>query len=237
MEEKLKLISKRIHWSSVLKAAIFAVAWFALPFWIFLLVALYLYFIPIAGSAKVALPFLVLLYVSVFEGPSIIFALIFGVLFYYILLIKDLFIIDRRNAYEIVVIALSYLLLRGFFIGVGGDFGGWSLLYSFVIAIIFSFMVSSFIGNFSDAFKDARPFRLMVGWMSFLLMWQFLIVGLFLPLDFVYQSAIVFLLSMVVIDLLPSYIFGELSKTKTLVTSSAIFVLLAIIASSARWSL
>jgi hypothetical protein len=237
MEEKLKSISKRIHWSLVLKAAIFAVAWFVLPFWLFLLVALYLYFVPFAGSASVALPFLVLLLVSGFESSNVGFALIFGIIFYYILLIRDLFIIDRKSAYEIVVLALSYLLLRVFFMKAGADFGGASLFYSFFVAGIFSMMLSNFIANFSDAFKDVRPFRRMINWISFILMWQLLIVGLFLPLDFVYQSAIVFLLSMILIDLLPSYIIGQLSRVKTLVTGSVIFILLTIIVSSARWSL
>jgi len=237
MAERLKSISKRIHWSLVLKAAIFAVAWFALPFWLFALVALYLYFTPFPGSAKVALPFLVLLLISAFEGPSVGFALIFGILFYGILLIKDLLIIDRKSAYQILILVLSYLLFRIFFMNVGGDFGGLSLFYSFFVAGIFSLMLSSFIGNFSDAFRDTRPFQRTINWMSFILMWQLLIVGLFLPLDFVYQSAIVFLLSMVLIDLLPSYIFGQLSRVKTLVSSSAIFVLLTIIVASARWGL
>jgi hypothetical protein len=237
MEEKLKSISKRIHWSSLLKAAIFAIVWFWLPWWLFLLVALYFYFVPLAGSAKVVLPFLVLLFISLFEGPSIAFALIFAILFYYILLVKDLLIIDRRDAYEILVLVLTYLLLRTFFMKSGGDFGGLSFFYSFFIAAIFSFMLSSFIGNFSDAFKDTKPFRRMIGWASFIIIWQLLIIGLFLPLDFVYQSAIVFLISMVFIDLMPSYIFGDLSRTKTLVTSTTIFALLVIIISSARWRL
>lgn len=237
MEEKLKSISKRIHWSLVLKAAIFAVAWFALPFWLFVLVALYLYFIPLPGSANVALPFLVLLLLSAFQGPSILFAIIFGALFYGILLIKDLFIIDRKNAYQILILILSYLLFRLFFMEAGGDFGGLSLFYSLFVAGIFSLMLSSFITNFSDAFREARPFQRMINWISFIVMWQILIVGLFLPLDFVYQSAIAFLLSMVLIDFLPSYIFGRLSQIKALVSSSVIFILLVIIAASARWGL
>jgi hypothetical protein len=237
MEEKLKSISKRIHWSLVLKAAIFAAAWFALPFWLFLLVALYLYFIPFTGSAKVALPFLVLLLISAFEGSNIGFALIFGILFYYMLSIKDLFIIDRKSVYEILVLVLSYLLFRIFFMKTGGDFGGASLFYGFLVAGVFSMMVSSFISNFSDAFGDTRSFRRMIGWMIFILMWQLLIVGLFLPLDFVYQSGIVFIISMIFIDLVPSYILGQLSRIKTLVTSSTIFALLTIIVASARWGL
>ncbi len=61
MAEKLRSISKRINWSLVLRSVIFGVAWWALPFWLFLLVALYLYFVPITGASKVSVPFFVLL--------------------------------------------------------------------------------------------------------------------------------------------------------------------------------
>ena len=46
MAGKLKSISRQIHWSLLLKAAVFALAWFFVPFWLFFLIALYLYFIP-----------------------------------------------------------------------------------------------------------------------------------------------------------------------------------------------
>jgi hypothetical protein len=71
-----------------------------LPFWLFLIVALYLYFVPITGAHKVSAPFFVLLLISLFESQGILDAIIFAAIFYFILLIKDLLIIDRRSAYE-----------------------------------------------------------------------------------------------------------------------------------------
>jgi hypothetical protein len=75
----------------------------------------------------------------------------------------------------------------------------------------------------------------MLGWMMFLLMWQLLIVGLFLPLDFLYQSAIVFLVAIIILDLIPQYVFGELTRIKVLATGTVLFALLVIVLSSARW--
>jgi hypothetical protein len=234
MVEKLKSTLRRTNWSLLLKAVIFAVAWWALPFWLFLVIALYVYFFPIAGTGKVSVPFFVLLLISLFEGQGIVDAIIFGAIFYFILLIKDLLIIDRRSAYEIMVLVLSYLLLRTFFLNVGGSFGLRAFFYGLIVAIAMSAMIASFIKNFSEA---PRPFRRMLDWMMFLLLWQLLIVGLFLPLDFLYQSSIVFLASALLIDLVPQYVFGELTRAKVLATGSVIFSFLVIVAASARWTL
>jgi len=209
---------------------------------VFLLVALYLYFVPFTGAEKVSVPFFVLLLISFLQGNSILAAVIFGAIFYFIILIKDLLIIDRRSAYDILVLVLSYLLIRNFFLRVGGSLEGWTVVYSLVAAGAVSGMVTSFIKNFSTAWTEAdspeaRSFRRMLGWMTFLLMWQLLLVGLFLPLDFLYQSAIIFLVAVIMIDLLPQYIFGELSRTKVLVTGMVLFALVTIVATSARWVL
>jgi len=69
----------------------------------------------------------------------------------------------------------------------------------------------------------------------FLLTWQLLIVGLFLPLDFLYQSAIIFLVAVIILDLVPQYVFGELTRRKVLATGTVLFALLVIVLSSARW--
>jgi hypothetical protein len=241
MVEKLRSILRQISWSSVLKAVIFAVAWWALPFWLFLLIALYLYFVPMTGAHKVSAPFFVLLLITLLQKPSIISAVIFGVVFYFIILVKDLIIIDRRSAYEILMLVLSYLLVRGFFLNVGGSFGWWSLTDSAVAAAAVSALVGNFVKNFSvvpeDSVRDARSFRRMLGWMTFLLTWQLLIVGLFLPLNFLYQSAIIFLVAVIILDLVPQYVFGELTRVKVLATGTVLFALLVIVLSSARWTL
>jgi hypothetical protein len=236
MEEKLRSILKRISWSSVLKAVIFGVAWWALPFWLFLLIALYLYFIPIAGTGKVSVPFWVLLLISLIQEQSLIAAVIFGIIFYFILLVKDLIIIDRRTAYEVLMLVLAYLLVRSFFLNVGGSFGLLTLLYGLVAAWAIGAFVVSFIKNFSAA-PVPRSFRRMLGWLAFLLSWQLLIVGTFLPLDFLYQSAIIFLVAVIILSIIPQYVFGELSRTKVLATGSVLFALLVIVLSSARWIL
>src|ERR1700722_12935955 len=112
MVEKLKSISKQIHWSLLARAALFALFWFFLPFWLFFLLALYLYFIPFFQERTLPVPFFILLLLTFIESPGIFFAVIFGLLFYYLLLIKNLVLIDRKSGYELFVLAITFFFLR-----------------------------------------------------------------------------------------------------------------------------
>jgi hypothetical protein len=236
MVEKLKSILRRIHWSLLLKAVIFAAAWLVLPFWAFILAALYLYFVPPPQSGTVLVPFLVLLLLMFFEPSGLLFAAIFGFFFFYILLIKNLMLIDRKAAYEVTVLFLVFLLFRDFFMKEGGSFNAFSFFFSWCVAVLVGFLVSGFIRAFEEGQKH-RSVRRAATWLSALLVWQLLIGGLFLPLDFVYQTILVFLASMLVIDLIPQHLFNESSQRKILVTSSAVFILLVLVLGSARWGL
>lgn len=109
METKLRLILKRIHWSLALKAAILAVVWMVLPGWAFLILSAYLYFVPFFDPWKLFLPFLVFLFLAFTGPPNPGFALILGSLFYVILGIKDLILIDRRSAYDIMILISLFL--------------------------------------------------------------------------------------------------------------------------------
>jgi len=146
------------------------------------------------------------------------------------------------------MLVLSYLLVRGFFLNVGGSFGWWSLFYGALVAGVVSALVTSFVKNFpgssaaavaapEDPARATRSFHRMLGWMIFLLTWQLLIVGLFLPLNFLYQSAIIFLVAVIILDLVPQHVFGELTRIKVLATGIVLFALLVIVLSSARWVL
>jgi hypothetical protein len=238
MVEKLRSISKRIHWSSLLKALVFAAAWFLFPLWLFVLVALYLYFVPLSQSGAAIAPFFVLLVLMVIEPIGLFFAVIFGVVFFYVLLIKDLMLIDRKTAYEVTILFLAFLLFRDFYEKYGSSLDATSLAYSLGVALLVAALVSSFIRHFGSPGKEGTftPRRIAV-WLSTVLVWQFLLVGLFLPVDFIYQTVIVFLGSIFVIDLVPQYIFGEASRAKVLVTASVVFALFVLVLGSARWGL
>lgn len=116
MEERLRSITKQIHWSLAVKAAVFGVVWYFSPGWFFFLVALYMYFIPPFNSAKLLAPFATLTLLCLVQPKSLIFMVIAAALFTWILLIRDLIFIDRKSAYEILVFALSFFLVRFFYV-------------------------------------------------------------------------------------------------------------------------
>ena len=62
-------------------------------------------------------------------------------------------------------------------------------------------------------------------------------LGLFLPLDFVYQSVIIFTIIVLVIDFIPEYYFGGISRQKLLTAGTAVFALLVVVLTSVQWGL
>lgn len=233
MAAKLKSIIRQIHWSLVIRAVVFLAAWLFTPFWLFLLVALYCYFVPLFQAGKFAVPFFVLIILAYFEHPGWFMALIFAGLFYYLLLIKDLLLIDRKSAQALLTMALSFFLFREFYSGFREGSIGFALIVAFLVALLFALLLDNFI--FSTGV--ASPLRRMIGFLVVVLMSQWLIIGLFLPLDFIYQSVIIFLAGVVLIDFIPEYLSGNLSLTKIRATSVVIFSLLTIVLASARWGL
>jgi hypothetical protein len=225
MAEKLKSILKQTHWSLVIKAVVFGVAWFFLPFWLFLLVALYLYFVPFFQSHRLFWPFFALLILTFVEPANFLFLIVFAGLFYYLLLIKDLLLIDRRFAHELLVLVLSFLLVHDFYERFRWVIGGTALAYSLLLAILVVLMAKGFM---------EKANRLLL-WLFFVLAWQFIVLGLFIPIDFIYQSLIVFIALFTLIDIISSYAFGSISRHKILATSLSASILLVIVLASASW--
>lgn len=290
MAEKLKSILKRIHWSLprksiwglILKAAIFAVAWLILPWWLFFLVALYCYFIPLFRSGKLLVPFFCLLVLTIAQSPGFLFALVFGIIFYYILLIKDLLIINRKSAYELLVLASSFFLIWDLFSGHDG-LSGSAFFWAFWCAIAIGLLVHNMMRFFADDASlpvispsivpddgvsrlakasgmarvdgdsesktslhrfgapeegsDKSHLRLISSWLIIMLSWQCILVGLFLPLNFIYQSIIVFVAITFFCELIIGYFWNDLSRERIFVTASTFFALLVILLASAPWKI
>lgn len=236
MAGKLRSILSRIHWSLVVKAAVFGLAWLMLPYWLFFILGLFLYFIPTAQAKSMAGPFFVTLILGAFAGKGPFFALAFAILFYVILSVKGLLIVDRRSAYEAAVLFLFFLILRTLYIKVGGMLDGASLFGASLVGFAFGILMGSFLACF-DANEGRIGLRRAISWVSALIVFELAVAGLVLPLDFTYQSVIVFLFAAVIIDLLPEYFFGDLSREKVLTATSIVFAFLAVILASARWSL
>lgn len=222
------------------------VAWVLFPKWLFILVALYLYFVPLSQAKTVMAPFFALLALCILQPAGWCFAAIVGALFLYTLLIKDLYLIDRKSAYEALSLVLMFLLLRIFYLDMIAHTGILPVLYAFIVAGLFTGLVGGFIGNFSPEGETTgtaaiattqKTTRRVAVRIAFLLFFELIIIGLFLPLDFIYQSVVVFLLIAAIVELLPRYLFGTFSRTRLLTTFSVLFTLLVLVLGSARWEL
>jgi hypothetical protein len=251
MVAKLKSITRQIHWSLLLKSGIFAAAWLYLPFWLFFPVALFCYFIPSLRAGKLAVLFFTLIVLCFVDPPGLFLACIFGALFYYLLLIKDLLIIDRTSARTLLVMALSFFLFREFYATGSAGMTGGILFYALLIAFIFSLMLDNIVlareaslhptilpGSLSRSSTDTfSSVRGIIGLFSFVLVFQCLVVGLFLPLDFIYQSVLIFLAAALIIDWVPNHLLGILSKEKVRLASVVFCVMFILVLVSARWGL
>lgn len=235
---------------SIIRAVVFALVWAVCPFWLFLLVALYLFFVPFSQIKIVIIPFLALLILTALQPTGFFAAVILGAIFWCTLLIKELYLVDRKSAYEALTLTLTYLLVRDFYLKAGDNFGGTAIVFALIIAFVISALFSTFIKNFTerDALPEREPkpaesgnrslLRKTTVFLVFFLVFEFLMTGLFLPLDFIYQSSIVFLLAALVMEFFGKHLFnGNLLRERVLAVSSSIFVLLVIILGSARWGL
>ena len=231
---------------TIIRAAIFAVAWGVLPFWLFFLIALYLFFVPPAQAGTIVVPFIVLMGLTLFTPVGFLMVVVFGLLFWYILLIKELYLIDRKVAYETLSLILIFLVFRLFYEQLGAGFAvPASFIFAILIAAAGGFLFSSFVGLFSTGIGDGpmdgararRLRRVTAGAISFLI-FEILLTGLFLPLDFIYQTAITFILTVLTLDLSSRHLMGgSLTRERVLVVSSTAFALLVIMLGSARWGL
>lgn len=238
METKLKSIFGRIHWSLALKAAIFSLGWFFLPFWAFLLIALYFYFSPLFRPLTLALPFSLLILFAAAEPKGVPLAVFFAVLFYLILGIKDLILINRKESYEALVLLLSFLMFVTFFVRLDGGIDLRALPYSLATVTAFVFLALCFLRydlGFEE--KNVRRRRNIALGLTGILLWQISLAALFLPINFLYQAAILFLAAAMALTLMADYFANRLSRQRILVDFSIALVVLVFILGSASWGL
>ena len=235
---KLRPFIKQIRYSTVLKAASFAAAWLILPTWLFLIIAIYLYFFPPFHSLRLILPFLILIFFSLTQASNVWLASFFGILFYLIIAIKDFSFIKRAEAYEMLI----FLLLFGMSLRFFAYFGSWDdwsgFLYAFMVSAIFFLLSRGFL-RFRAAYEgNELPPKVMEKLaLGTLLLWQLFIVILVLPLNFLYQTALLFLISTILFETIFDHVSQKLSKKRILFNFSIIFSFLVVILGSARWNL
>jgi hypothetical protein len=240
MAEKLGSISRQIHWPLLVRAVIFALAWWYLPAWLFCIAAAGIYFWPILGSLNNMPAFVVLAGVSLATAPSALMALMYGVLCYYLLLIKDYLVVDRKSARTMLAMALSFFLFSEFFSAWHAGFSSAGILWAWILAIAFGALLNGVIAprrgkEVDDEDPSARHLRHAAVGISAFILFEALAVSLFLPVDFMCQTIIAFLVAALLLDLVPAYFFRELDPRRIRVTAIAVFVLFVVTLAAATW--
>ncbi|MBI4085390.1 MAG: hypothetical protein HY432_02725 [Candidatus Liptonbacteria bacterium] len=234
MEEKLKSTLNRTPWSLILKACAFGASWLLLPFWAVFLVGLYFYFTPFFQPFKLLVPFVLTLAASLYIPQGFWFAVFLGILFFLILGIKNLIFVNRYENHQMMV----FLLLFVIFFGAFSHFENWQKWF---ISIVSPAVALSFFFLFRELCdycveRDRRKINLMAGLGAFLI-WQAFIIALFLPLNYFYQTALLFLSSVILTDIFLEHLNGTLNKRKMLGDFSIFFTVTAVMLASANWGL
>lgn len=238
METKLRLNLARIHWSLALKALALSVVWLVLPGWAFLVLSFYFYFIPIFHPWKLFLPFLVFLFLASLGPANFGFAVILAVLFYIILGIKDLNFINRRPAYDNLVLVLTFLLDIWFF-SAFGDSGGFSAIVSVFLlsaVLVLLYKESLAYGQPLVITRPAGKVGIALG-LWWLIVSEMSLAVLFLPVNFLYQSALLFFPSAILMGLISSHLDHAVTRQRILVNFSVAFVFFVLILGSVEWGL
>jgi hypothetical protein len=234
MAAKLKLISKIIPWSLLLRAGVLAVVWLALPYWVFLVLALVFYFTPLFQSRRLLLPLGLFLVFAAFLPYGFWSALLLMFIFFLILGIKNLIVVDRAAAYETLYFVLFFLAALGFTSRFPSP-SGQLFAASAGVSLVYALLLKNFL-LFSPGFAalTSRE-KFFITALAGMIIWQWLLGVIFLPMNFFYQTALMFLGGVVLGELLFAYGDKSLGRRKILAYFSVFFVVVAILLAANDW--
>ncbi|MCL4437431.1 hypothetical protein M1513_00080 [Patescibacteria group bacterium] len=229
MAIKLKSALKTIPWSLAAKAVITAGSWLLLPFWVFVLVVFYFYFIPLFRPFKFIALFLSFLILAFLLPVNWAAALALAVVFFLILGIKDLIFIERRTVYEISVLLISLLAFISFFSIY--SFLDISSLKGVVLILILGYFLLRGLIDYLRTGTDNRAVDL-ASFVISLIISELLLVLLIMPFDFYSRLALTFLVFILLLDLNIHYFERKLTNRKILIDFTIFFILAAVILAS-----
>lgn len=237
METRLKLVLEKIHWSLIFKSFIIGLSWVFLPFWLFLIIVLFIYFIPIFRINSLLFQLLIFIFLAKIISFSFWNFLLISILFFLILGIKDLIIIRRAVAYEFLGLLIFFILGLKFFERINIEFN-WS---NIILSLFFSISFFLFLKNkifFEKSFDELNYFNFKIGLsiMAFLI-WQLILILNFLPINFYLQTAILILFISIGFETILNYAIFGLNKQFILGNILIFFIIFIFILSFNYWSL
>ncbi len=218
----------------LIKACAFGLSWFFLPFWFFLLAAVYFYFVPFFQPLKLFIPFILTITAAVVVPYNFWFAVFLGLLFFLLLGIKNLILVNRFENHQLMVFLLLFLIFFGLFSHFE-NWQRWTASIGLLGAGLSFFFLFEELADYSRELSKHK--KILVAGLGSLFIWQEASVLIFLPLNHFYQTAILFLSAVIMTDMFLEYLAKKLDRTKILNDFSIFFVMVSIILASANWGL
>jgi hypothetical protein len=236
MEEKLKSISGRIPWSLLLRAVAFGVGWLILPFWAFLILAVGIYFLPVFQVWKLFFPFILTLILAFLVPSGLWAALFLSALFFFILGVKDLVLIDRTAAFRFLL--YIFLFIAFFYSFSRFDYGltAASFFWFFALSLLFSFLLGNFF-VYSRLGTEKKRFRSVALALLGMILFELSLAVLFLPLNFLTATILVFTAAVILFELASDYFSGRLTSIRIMSYGTIFFVIYALLLSSQSFSI
>lgn len=244
-------MARKIPWSLVCKAGVFAAsALLLLPRWVFWFsaVAAAFFFTPRFQSIRYLPSFIVLLAVALLVPHAWWAVALVSLSFLLLLGVKEMFFVNRLPAYQCFSLALLFLSFLYFFgrspawgaaagpVGSAVSHGtGGALLLAMLPAFFFFVLLKGAMALSGDGSSPKTVSDGVLSGVAALLVWQVTIAALFLPLDYLRQCAVLFLVSAGLMELIPARLAGSIPARRLLVASGLFFFVLALILGAAPW--
>lgn len=234
MAAKLKLMLKAVHWPSLIKALLLVLTWVLLPRVWFGAAAILVYLTPRVNLRRFFLLYAALICLA-FAAPDKAMVWIvpyLGVGAYLALGIKELAIVDRFTAERALLTMLLPVLAYGVFRGGESLAGGLFLFGPFLLGAFVFLSIREILRErlaLSSEGKTRVAFPATAAVLGGVLVTEMILAINFLPLPPLVQAALVLVVTAVILELLPAYAAGRLSRETILTASSLAFVLLILI--------
>lgn len=229
MATKLKLTLGKIHWPLLVRSALLAFFWLFFPAWFFLLWAMYFYFSPYFQPWRIFFSFAAFLTLALFVPPLsgawfYAVGIVIGAIFYLILGVKDLVLVNRQFAYQTLrLLLLTSALLLFFWWGQSS-----SLSFVWRLILLFAFLFALHYEYFSFIF-EGNPLNIFAAALTAFLFFEAAWALVWLPIGFLNATAVALLTLFMLSDFIVHYLRGTLNRKITLTNFTVfIFSLLAI---------
>ncbi len=209
MAEKLKSITKRIPWSLPLRSGAAAIAFLALPFWVFLAVAAYVYFVPWFRARLLVREFTLTMVIAAMLPSTAWSTIAIFAVFALMLGVKDLIIVERGRGYELLAILLSFLIVTAVFHVPASE--SWKSAGPFLLMGLAGVAIGLLLARMP--FESEKGTLGIEAAVAGFLIAEAGAVLLFLPIGFFYQTVVLFSLAAALLILLPAYREGKAGRS------------------------